>query len=203
VTKKTGKKVRLPTEQQWEYAARGGTKTAYIWGDDPGAGGGWGNCPDAALKRVVTRAMAFGWDDGYTFTSPAGRFKPNGMGLYDMIGNAMQWTSDRYDDKTGPDPVRTDSMGIRYYDFYRRIVRGGAWYGYPDMCRTACRAPYYPDHPGSDIGFRIVMDRGLLPAATPAATPSSATPSPSPRPTGVSRPPRTPLPASTTPPTGG
>ena len=166
----------------------------------PGAGGGWGNCPDAALKRVVTRASSFGWDDGYTFTSPAGRFKPNGMGLYDMIGNAMQWTSDRYDDRTGPDPVRTDSMGIRYYDFYRRIVRGGAWYGMPEFCRSACRAPYYPDHPGADIGFRIVMDRGLSQAVTPDATPSSTMPPPT-RSTAGSRPARMLPPVSTTPPT--
>ena len=100
LSKKSGRTVVLPTEAQWEYAARAGTQTAYSWGDNPDDGQGWANVADLGLKKRLPNVSPawkyFGWDDGFVFTSPVASFKPNSFGLYDMTGNAWQWCQDRY-----------------------------------------------------------------------------------------------------------
>ena len=94
---KEGKTYRLPTEAEWEYACRAGTTTRYYSGDDPETLAKVGNVADAAFKakfpdwRYTIKAS-----DGYVFTAPVGKFKPNAFGLYDMHGNAWQWCSDWY-----------------------------------------------------------------------------------------------------------
>ena len=126
LSKKSGKTVVLPTEAQWEYACRAGTKTAYPWGDNPDDGKGWTNCADQSLKKKLPNAPAdsfFSWDDGFAFTSPVGSFKANAFGLYDMTGNAWQWCGDSYGDyKKGP---ATDPMGANAD--YIQVLRGGSW----------------------------------------------------------------------------
>lgn len=102
LSRRTKRTAFLPTEAQWEYAARAGTTTAYPWGDNPNDGKGWINGADGSLKtRLLTDSRLadmefFTWDDGFVFTSPAGSFRPNAFGVYDMTGNVWQWVEDLY-----------------------------------------------------------------------------------------------------------
>ena len=159
LSKKTGKTVSLPTEAQWEYACRAGTKTAYPWGDDPDGGKGWANCGDQRLKKKLPNAAAawmfFGWDDGFVFTSPVGSYKANAFGLYDMNGNAWQWCQDRYGDyekgaATDPTGAATGAS---------RVLRGGSWLDLPRFCRAAYRNRHSPGYRHTyRLGFRVVLD---------------------------------------------
>ena len=99
-------------------------------------GKGWANCADQSLKKKIPNQKNwsfFSWDDGYVFTSPVGSFKANAFGLYDMIGNAWQWCSDRYGDYDKgavTDPAGAGITGLR-------VLRGGTWGGGPSACRSA------------------------------------------------------------------
>ena len=142
------------------YACRAGTTTAYPWGDNPDDGKGWANCADQSLKKKLPNAPAdwtfFSWDDGFVFTSPVGSFKANAFGLYDMIGNAMQWCGDRYGEyEKGAvtDPTGAETGGLR-------VLRGGAWDNHPWRCRSARRYGRTPDA-RCDGGFRVVVSAGV------------------------------------------
>ena len=162
LSKKSGKSVGLPTEAQWEYACRAGTKTIYPWGDNPHDGKGWANCADQSLKVKLPNQRFltfFSWDDGFVFTSPVGSFKPNAFGLYDMIGNAWEWCQDRYGDYDKG--AVTDPTGAATGNFH--VLRGGSWYFGPGVCRAAYRVRQPPDHPHYYYGFRVVVAAAIDP----------------------------------------
>ena len=136
LSKKEGKTYELPTEAEWEYASRAGTKTRFWCGDADASLQGNANIADAALKeKAPGAAWPVAWDDGYAFTSPVGTFKANPWGLCDMGGNVCQWCSDWY----GPyqkgyikDPKDKESANSR-------VLRGGSWHDAPLWCRSAAR----------------------------------------------------------------
>jgi formylglycine-generating enzyme required for sulfatase activity len=159
LSKKSGKTVVLPTEAQWEYACRAGTKTAYPWGDNPDDGKGWANAADQSLKKKIPNQKDwsfFSWDDGFVFTAPVGSFKANAFGLYDMNGNAWQWCQDRYGDYekgAATDPTGADTGGFR-------VLRGGSWSSTPGDCRSASRCMDPPDYRIALNGIRVAVVAG-------------------------------------------
>jgi formylglycine-generating enzyme required for sulfatase activity len=155
LSQKEGKTYALPTEAQWEYACRAGSNTAYIWGDDPDAGAGFANCLDQSARERFTLFPPFNWFDGFVYTSPVASFKPNAWGLYDMLGNTLQWCSDYFGDYPPDqpghpitDPARTTGE--------QRNLRGGAFIYGPKHSRCAFRGRNNADFRNFYIGFRII-----------------------------------------------
>jgi formylglycine-generating enzyme required for sulfatase activity len=146
LSKKTGKKVTLPTEAQWEYACRAGSKTAYYFGDDASKLGDYAWYSDNAYKQ----------DEKYAHG--VGQKKPNAFGLYDMHGNVYEWCSDWYDEKfyakaKNVDPENTTKATAR-------VLRGGSWSSNPGYCRAAARFRCSTVFRFNLNGFRVVVVSG-------------------------------------------
>ncbi len=157
LSRKHGARVRLPSEAQWEYAARAGSKTVYPWGDDPDEGKGWANAGDRTAKEKYSGWIVFNWSDGYVFTAPVGGFRSNGFGLHDTVGNVWEWCADWYQDSY-EGLATEDPKGPR--SGKARVLRGGSWYDSPRNCRSAYRIWGVPDYRISrhgGIGFRVVV----------------------------------------------
>ena len=143
LSKKEGKTYRLPTEAEWEYACRAGTTTRYYSGDDPETLAKVGNVADAAAKaKFPDWRWTIKANDGYVFTAPVGKFKPNAFGLYDMHGNAWQWCADWYGEEYYAKSPVDDPTGPDTGDF--RVLRGGFWGGWPNYTRSATRVRDFP-----------------------------------------------------------
>ena len=147
----TGDLHALPTEAQWEYAARAGSKTAYFWGDQIDcARAMFANNP-MKYDACVSPHRASGVDPGGP--EPVKRYPPNAWGLYDMHGNVWEWCEDlfvRYDAVSVVDPCETESGKDR-------VRRGGSWFGPGYSCRSANRAFGHPMSRLQNTGFRLVM----------------------------------------------
>ena len=143
----TGEDYRLPSEAEWEYAARAGTTTRYSWGDEPSA--------DHANGE-----QDHGWpDDGHRYTAPTGSFAANGFGLYDAHGNVWEWTEDCWNESYEGAPA--DGSAWLSGDCAGRVVRGGAYNGGPGHLRSAMRLKIYSRFRSYFIGFRVA--RSLAP----------------------------------------
>ena len=138
-----GNHYRLPTEAEWEYAARAGTTTAYSFGDN---------------KSDLDRHAWFGGDFNSGGTHPIGRKAPNAWGLYDVHGNAWEWVQDWWDPDYYSRSPSSDPSGPRQGT--KRVVRGGSWHTTATSWRTAFRRDYEPDYRGISIGFRVVRTAG-------------------------------------------
>ncbi len=143
LNKKTSRDYRLLSESEWEYAARAGTTTAYFWGNDIGKNNA--DCIGCGSQ----------WD--YKETAPVGSFKPNAFGLYDMAGNAAQWTQDCYHDSydVGYDTAPADGSAWTNGACGGRVLRGGSWLYPPRALRSASRGEGPADARGISIGFRV------------------------------------------------
>ena len=124
LSRKTGKRYRLPSEAEWEYAARAGTLTLRFWGDDAASACRFANVSDRSRGADGTKAADHPCEDGFIETAPVGSFKPNAFDLYDILGNAAEWVDDCWNDTLATvspygAPSRTGQCG-------RRSLRGGA-----------------------------------------------------------------------------
>ncbi len=155
---KTSRKILLPSEAQWEYAARAGTTTAFPWGDEWEEGDGWANAADEAARKRFRGWRTFRWDDKHIFTSPVGTYRANAFGIHDMIGNAWEWTSDWYDKDYYKQDQNVDPQGPATGS--QRVIRGGCWMSSPPRCRSAGRLPcnLRGDYCDCIVGFRVVVD---------------------------------------------
>jgi formylglycine-generating enzyme required for sulfatase activity len=135
LSKKTGKHYRLPSEAEWEYAARAGTTTARYWGNDVGRNNA--NCSDCAHKWDGT---ATPWEG--SSSAPVGSFPPNAFGLYDMLGNVWEWTEDTYHPNYIGAPTNGSAWVQKTSGNERtvgRVIRGGSWKYSSEFMRSAYR----------------------------------------------------------------
>jgi len=139
LSKLSGKSYRLPSEAEWEYAARSNTTTEYYWD-------GQGEAKD------------FAWldDNSDSKTHPVAEKKPNAFGLYDMSGNVWEWVQDCWNDNYQNAPI--DGSAWESLSCSCRVLRGGSWYNEQDLLRSAYRDRFLPGIRNNDIGFRLAQD---------------------------------------------
>jgi formylglycine-generating enzyme required for sulfatase activity len=175
LSRKEGKEYRLPTEAEWEYACRAGTRTRYCCGSDPEELVNWANTPDADRAALYPngKTSLYGDDgqktgttipypflkghDGFAWTAPVGSFQPNAFGLCDMHGNSWEWCSDwlgedYYSHSPVDDPKGPPSGEIR-------VSRGGGFDNGPETTRAARRDGGTPESHDCHDGFRVVCER--------------------------------------------
>jgi len=159
----TGEQYRLPTEAQWEYAARAGSSTAYFWGNKIDCSRAmYANNPRKHDDCVGAFSRA-GKKSGQP--APVESFAPNAWGLYDMHGNVWEWCVDLFDSYEAVstvDPCETESGRDR-------VRRGGSWFSSGPACRSANRAYAHPMSRLQNTGFRLVM---VLPDSNGASSDS-------------------------------
>ncbi len=145
-----GKRFRLPTEAEWEYAARAGTTTRYYWGNDIDPR--YANFSD---RNDPSGASVGSLDDRQAVTAPVGSYQPNNLGLFDVAGNAWEWTCSEYDPSYGG---QEQGCSDKRANEGLRVLRGGSWNNGPGDLRSAKRQSRKPDYRDAMTGFRVMME---------------------------------------------
>ena len=156
---RTGHVYRLPSEAEWEYAARANSKFPAFWGEDWTQACEFQNGADRTFARVapsIPYDQFADCDDGYAFTSPVASFEPNAFGLYDVGGNVSEWTADCY--ATGHADAPRDGTPYSESPCGAWVAKGGSWAGFPGLLRLTTRLPIRAASAGSGFGFRVARD---------------------------------------------
>ena len=157
LSQKTGQKYRLPSESEWEYAARAGADAARPWDGDAGtAACGSANVADQSAAQRFPGWQAFPCSDGYVYTAPVGSFQPNGFGLYDMLGNVSEWVQDCWHDDYAGAPA--DGSAWSGTDCAERGLRGGSWFTAPSVVSLSARNRFADTYRSNSVGFRLVRE---------------------------------------------
>jgi formylglycine-generating enzyme required for sulfatase activity len=157
LSEKTGKNYRLPSEAEWEYAARAGKKTSWPWGNDVGASGCKSfNAMDASGHKKYPINEVMKCDDRFVTTAPVGSFPANGLGLYDMLGNVWELVSDCWHDTYKGAP--TDGSSWEGDSCASHPQVGGAWVENPWDTRFSSRWPADTGSRETVVGFRLARD---------------------------------------------
>jgi formylglycine-generating enzyme required for sulfatase activity len=142
LSEQTGSHYRLPTEAEWEFAARSGSDKRFWWGNEVGEANA--NCFDCASEWSGSK------------TAPVGSFAASAFAVYDMAGNVMEWVQDCY--RSGYAKARNDGRAVEFAGCEERVVRGGGYDSPADLLRSASRSQRSPDVRLDNIGFRVVRE---------------------------------------------
>jgi formylglycine-generating enzyme required for sulfatase activity len=166
LSERTGEEYRLPSEAQWEYAARAGTIRSRHWGDDPNRACRYANVADRRAYTEVWYPSIHECDDEMVYTAPVASYWPNQWGLNDMIGNVWEWVEDCYHSTYCGAPP-TESAWVTHCEKEEdgedgkageplRVMRGGAWSTSLDYARSAARDTAPSTYRSDSVGFRLV-----------------------------------------------
>ena len=155
LNQRSGATYRLPSEAEWEYAARAGSVTERFWGEEADKACDFANVHDEVSKAENT---GFDWThhkcrDGYAQTAPVGAYRPNAIGLYDILGNVWEWTQDCWNASYKGAPA--DGSAWEAGNCVVRVVRGGSWFINPQLVRSASRFRFTADDASFNLGFRL------------------------------------------------
>ena len=157
LSKTTGKKYRLPSEAEWEYAARAGSNRRRFWGDDPSEGCAYANIYDLTSRKTYPLAWTHvGCSDGFADLAPVGSLIPNAWGLHDMIGNVWEWVEDCFTTSKLGRPK--DQRAWEWKGCPDRGIRGGGCMTPPDRSRVAAPRGEHASDRYSFLGFRVARD---------------------------------------------
>ncbi|MCF7674744.1 MAG: SUMF1/EgtB/PvdO family nonheme iron enzyme [Akkermansiaceae bacterium] len=178
LSRETGRKVTLPTEAQWEWAARAGSATPFPFGGLPDDYAKFGNFADRSIAkfaactadnsyhgiRIVPNPNRYdlpllrddAHDDGQQLSAPPGSYAANAFGLHDMHGNVAEWTRSRYQTYPYADDARNDLATPG-----ERVVRGGSWWERPMQCTSSRRAVFQDYQPVMWVGFRVIVEEPM------------------------------------------
>jgi formylglycine-generating enzyme required for sulfatase activity len=156
----TGENYRLPTEAEWEYAARAGSATPFFWGTDTSLTCNYANVRSAGAftisdRQAIADKEGFPCDDGYMHSSPVGSFQPNAFGLHDMQGNAWEWVADcnhkNYAGAPTDGSAWLDEKGCQF-----GIIRSGSYLNLVERSSTTVRAGRPREGRATNMGFRVM-----------------------------------------------
>ena len=151
---RNGGNFRLPTEAEWEYAARAGSSTKYHYGNSESQLCRYGNHATSAEDGYGNQSCSDGVGKR---TAAVGRYQPNSYGLYDLHGNVYEWAQDCWNDSYVGAP--TDGSAWTSGDCGLRVIRGGSWSNTPRLLRSALRPRGARSHRSDSLGFRLAQDK--------------------------------------------
>jgi formylglycine-generating enzyme required for sulfatase activity/predicted Ser/Thr protein kinase len=159
LTRITGRRYRLPTEAEWEYAARAGTRTPWFWGRGAERRCAYANGKDRAgpAGRGASPAPVAECADGHAGLAAVGSLRPNWFDLHDMAGNVWEWTADCWRDSHAGAHADGRAVGAGGA-CAARVTRGGSWRSGAAQLRSAARSRSAADHRGGNVGFRVAAD---------------------------------------------